>query len=82
MFQRIKDSYNNLRRHKIMVALIIILTALCVRLIHQNYDFQQPMVNKRSETYTQVWNSRVVCLDQVSDFQKTRDNLNQDIFNK
>jgi hypothetical protein len=69
MFTRIKDGYHNLRRHKIMVLIIIILSALCARMFHQNYSWQQPIVNIRSESYTDVWNTRAVCLTDLQEAQ-------------
>jgi len=62
MFQKIKDGYHNLRRHKIMVLLILILGYGCYAMFVRNYEFQQPIISKRAESYTKVWNERAELL--------------------
>lgn len=62
MFTRIKDFVKNLLRHKIMVALILILGFISYQLFVRNYKFVRPIVSVHKETYNDVWNDRALCL--------------------
>jgi len=62
MFAKIKDGYNNLRRHKIMVMIILVLGYACWYMFTQNYTFQMPVVSKQfGKSYTSVSNDLVQC---------------------
>lgn len=65
----LKDQYANIRRHKVMFGMVVVLALLCGRMFHQNYEFQQPVVSKRAESYDQVWNGRATCLSQLPENQ-------------
>jgi hypothetical protein len=61
-WQSFKDWCKSVKRHKYLYLIIIVLSFLLYRTVTHNYSFQQPIVNIRSESYTDVWNSRAVCL--------------------
>ena len=46
MWTKTKDAYHNLRRHKIMVALILVLGFICYRMFVSNYIIQNPIIKK------------------------------------
>ena len=77
--QFIIDQLKNIRRHKVLFSLLALLTFLCFHMLMANYSFQSPIVSKRAESYTEVWNERAACLQQVSDYQTSREAVNQDI---
>lgn len=79
MWQKTKDGFANMRRHKKLFALLFILAGICTRMFIQNYDLQQPIVNKRSETYMQVWNERAVCLQELEFKRNAVSSINEDI---
>lgn len=85
MWQKAKDSYHNLRRHKIMVLLIIILSALCYRMFISNYTFVRPIIKLDEYRAAQDdHNGLVLCsqeLDQAkADKQTAIEANNPDLF--
>ena len=61
MFTRIKDGYNNLRRHKIMVLIILILGFTTYRLFTQNYRLRLPYESVHQASYNELLGSLAGC---------------------
>lgn len=68
-WEKFKWHFANLRRHRYMVLVIIILSALCYIMFTKNYELQRPYRSKHSgipqELWTDIWNERAACLSQV-----------------
>ena len=71
-WQSFKHWLSSVRRHKYLYLIIVVLSFLLYRTVTHNYSFQQPIVNIRSESYTDVWNARAACL---TDLQEAQDSL-------
>ena len=79
MFNKVKSAYQFVKDYPKLSLFILILLALLVRVVNQNYSFQNPVVNKRAESYQTVWNERAALLQQVEELKTARDNANSDI---
>jgi hypothetical protein len=69
MFAKIKSAYGFVRTYPKLSLVIIVLVLISARMFVQNYSFQPPVVNKRSESYVDVWNGRAECLTELSNLQ-------------
>lgn len=76
-----KEFIKSAWQHKIISLIFIALILLCWKMFVSNYEFQQPVISRRSETYTQVWNSRALLQAQVDSLTAARDAANADIMN-
>jgi len=63
--QKIKNVYYFVKEYPKLSLVLVLLVAIAGRMAWQNYSLQSPIVNKRSESYTEVWNGRAVCLTQL-----------------
>jgi len=68
-YQQFKDWLKSVKRHKYLYLIIVVLSFLLYRTVTHNYSWQQPIVNIRSESYTDVWNTRAVCLTDLQEAQ-------------
>lgn len=70
--QRIKDFVNNLRRHKIMVLIIILLSALCYKLFILNYRIVTPVVSAHAPLIMDVSNELATCNTELDQARKDK----------
>ena len=68
-WQSFKHWLSSVRRHKILYALIVVLSYALYHTVTHNYSFQQPIINKRAESYLDLWNTRAVCLQSLDEAQ-------------
>jgi hypothetical protein len=74
MFTRIKSVWYFVKEYPKLSLVIIVLVLIVGRMFYDNYSFQQPVVNKRSESYQDVFNGRADCLTQLQEAQNSTNN--------
>ena len=73
----IKSTLKFIKEYPKLSLMILVLFLVAIRMAHQNYSIQSPIVNKRSESYIDVWNGRAACLTQLDQYSTNQQNNNQ-----
>jgi hypothetical protein len=76
----VKLQVANVKRHWKLFTFTTIVTVALIYTFNANYTFQNPVVPRTQESYTDVWNGRAVCDQDLAAAQQARDTANSDLY--